>query len=245
MLLANNIINDALALIGYISFGEAPEAEASQLAARTLNGMLADFAIQEDINPKLSTATINSPLSSGEGQYITVGSADPLNDIPFDIMDLVTVKVQMGGIIYNLTRISNEEYLALSLKNIPGVPTYYSFDYQEPQGKIFLHMAAMSGFSAIVSYRPRLTQIVNNQTTILLDSYWQECLTYNLAARMYPFLPGPAGLDPQIIYMAKSTVAHIRQRNAKMNMKKARPAFFSGSQQSDSFWTSPFNNMVG
>lgn len=244
MLLANNIINDALGLLGYISFGEAPEAEASQLAARTLQGMLAEFAIQDQINPKIVTTTIDGPFAVGNGQYITVGSANPANEIPFDIMDIVDVKVQMGQVVYNLAEITYEEYQARSLKLVPAVPTYFAFDYQEPDGKIYFHLGAMAGLKAIIMYRPRLTQIVNNQSVINLDLYWQQALTYNLATRLYPYLPGPTGLDPQIIYIAKSSISHIRQRNSKMNMRKARPAYLNETPQSSSFWTSPLSSGI-
>lgn len=242
MLSANTIINDALSLIGYVAFGEAPEAEAAQLGARTLQGMLADFSISGLINPKLRTATITMPFEeSSTGTYMTVGSADVTNDIPFDIMDLIDVKLNLGPIVYNLEQISYEEYMALSLKTTPAVPRYFAFDYQEPQGKIYLYMSAMSGFTATVIYRPRLTQIVNNQSLIDLDLYWQQALVYNLATRLYPHLPGPAGLDQNIIYFAKKSIEHIKDRNHKMNKHKAIPGYKSNNKYTDSFWTSPLS----
>lgn len=241
---ATNVINDALGLIGFISFGEAPEAEAAALASRTLQGMLADFSIRESVNPKITTVGLSTPFADGN-IYATVGSADNGNDIPVDILDIVDVKIQIGQVMYNLVQISYDEYQGLSIKTAPAVPKYFAFDYQEPQGKIYFHLAPMSGLNVVVMYRPRLTQIVNNQTMIALDLYWQQALVYNLATRLYPFFPGPAGLDPQIVYVAKSSLDHIKARNSKMNMKKARPGYITNRPGSNSFWTSPLNDMVG
>lgn len=243
MINANTVINDALTLIGYTAFGEAPEAEASQLGARLLQGMLADWSIHENINPNIRVANVASPYNAGNGQYLTVGSADPTNDIPFDIMDIVNVQVSNGNLVFKLVQISYEEYMLLSMKNVGSIPQYYAFDYQEPQGKIYFHLANLSGYTAQVIYRPRLTQVVNNQTILNLDMSWQQALTYNLATRLYPALPGLSGLDPQIIWVADNSLKHIKNRNTKMNMKKARPAFSSGGRGYGGYWMSPLNTI--
>jgi len=241
---AARLINDTLLLTGYAAFGDSPDAEASLLAARVLNDMLQEWSANGYINPKVSTKVINMPVHNadvlGATSYITTGTDSPSYDIPEEIMDLITVKVQLNNIVYNLTQISYEEYTALSLKNIPSIPQYYAYDYQFGSGKIYLHLGGLTGYTVIIEYKPRLGTLTSNQGTIALDPLYREALMYNLATRISPFLAPAGGLDQTIIFHAQNSLKVIKQRNQKFSAKKARPAFFSAGKGS-SYWSSPLN----
>lgn len=243
---AARLINDSLLLTGYAAFGDAPDAEASLLTSRVLNDMLQEWSANGYINPKIKTVVLNMPQHSadtlGSTSYITTGIDSPSYDIPEEIMDLITVKVQLNNIVYNLNQISYEEYTALSLKNIPAIPQYYAYDYQFGSGKIYLHLQGLSGYTVIVEYKPRLGTLTSNQGTIALDPLYREALLYNLATRLTPFFAPAGGLDQTIIYHAQHSLSVIKQRNQRQTAKKIRPAFYSNGKAS-SYWTSPLNTV--
>jgi hypothetical protein len=246
MIDAARLINDTLLLTGYAAFGDSPDPEASLLASRVLNDMLQEWSAEGYINPIINTMIFDMPDNPvdefGSTTYITVGSNSPTFDIPEEIMDLMTVKVQIGPIVYNLQQISYEEYTALSLKNIPGIPRYYTYDYQFGTGKIHFHLQGLSGYQVIVVYRPRIMILPSNQGNIPLDPLYREALIYNLATRVSPYLAPAGGLDQTIIYHAQHSLKVIKQRNQRATSKKVRPAFYSSGKGS-SYWTSPLNSV--
>lgn len=248
MINAARLIEDTLLLTGYTGFGDASEPDAALLASRVLNDMLQEWSANSWINPIVKTAVLNVPARSADAigavNYVTVGSDDPTFDIPEEIMDLLEVKVQLGPIVFNLNKISYQEYLALSIKGVPAVPQYYAYDYQFGSGKIYFHMAPTTGFQVIISYTPRLGTLTSNQGTIALDPLYREALLYNLATRVMPFLAPTAGLDPTIIYHAQHSLKVIKNRQRINKSHKARPAFFSGGKGS-SYWTGPLNTCSG
>lgn len=249
---AARLIEDVLLLTGYTGFGDASEPDAALLASRVLNDMLQEWSANSWINPLVKTVVLDVPARPaneiGAVNYVTVGSdgAGTPNalDIPEEIMDLMEVKLQLGNIVFNLNKISYQEYLALSIKGTPAVPQYYAYDYQFGSGKIYFHMAPMTGYKVIVTYTPRLGTLTSNQGTIALDPLYREALLYNLATRVMPFLAPTAGLDQTIIYHAQHSLNVIKNRQRINKSHKARPAFFSGGKGS-SYWTGPLNTCSG
>jgi hypothetical protein len=243
---AARLIEDTLLLTGYTGFGDASEPDAALLASRVLNDMLQEWSANSWINPIVKTAVIDVPAVApdaiGAVNYLTVGSDDPTFNIPEEIMDLLQVKVQLGPIVFNLNKISYQEYLALSIKGVPAVPQYYAFDYQFGSGKIYFHMAPMTGFKVIVSYTPRLGTLTSNQGTIALDPLYREALLYNLATRLMPFLAPTAGLDQTIIYHAQHSLNVIKARQSRNKSHKVRPPFFSAGKGSG-YWNGPLNTV--
>jgi hypothetical protein len=239
MIKANEVITNAMYLIGIKAVGESLDAGEADIGAEFLGNMLEEWAIKDNINPKISTLSL---VSDGKGTY-TVGANDPLNDFPVDIMEIVSVRALQGGVVYDLAEITYDEYMAISMKNINGVPTYYSFDYQEPVGNINIYSRPVPGMTLMLIYRPRLTQVINNQTNIMLDRMWKQCLTYNLATRLAPMYPDVAkNLDSTIVYHAKTSYANMRARILKMNTPIARTGY-NTSSNGNSWYTSTLNNI--
>lgn len=239
-----SVIKDTLLVTGYAAFGDSPDAESANLASRVLNDMLQEWSANGYINPTIKTVVMDLPTHEpdalGATTYIKTGADSLSADIPEEIMDLITVKVQLGPIVYNLTQISYEEYSALSIKSMPGIPKYYSYDYQFGSGKIYFHMQGLTGLKAIIEYKPRLGTIRIPQGTIALDPLFREALIYNLASRLTPYLG--TVLDQNIIYHAQHSLKCIKERNQRQTAKKVRPSYYSQSGGS-SFWTSPLNTI--
>lgn len=245
MINAARLIEDTLLLTGYTGFGDASEPEAALLASRVLNDMLQEWSANSWINPKISTVVFDvTPRAEdaiGGVNYVTVGSDDPTFNIPEEIMELIEVKVQFGQVVYNLSKISYNEYLGLSIKNVPAVPTYYAFDYQFGSGKIYFYMAPMTGYKVMITYTPRLGTLTSNQGNIALDPLYREALLYNLASRLSPFLAPTGGLSQDIIYHAQHSLNVIKNRNHASRSRKARPAFFSSGKSG--YWNSNLNTV--
>lgn len=250
MINAARLIEDTLLLTGYTGFGDASEPDAALLASRVLNDMLQEWSANGWINPLVKTVVLDVPARSADAigavNYVTVGSdgAGTPNalDIPEEIMDLMEVKLQLGNIVFNLNKISYQEYLELSIKNTPAVSQYFAYDYQFGSGKIYFHMAPMTGYQLIITYTPRIGTLTSNQGTIALDPLYRQALLYNLATRVMPFLAPTAGLDQTIIYHAQHSLNVIKNRQRVNKSHKARPAYYSAGGGS-SYWTSTLNTV--
>ena len=215
------ILTDALALVGFVSFGEAPEAEASALAVRTLNGMLLEWSTKSIYSPAQYDKTCPS---NGSTTYV-LGSSDdvPTPDFATAPKDIRQVSIeQPGGVVVWATgtlRTLADWALAMP-KTIQGIPSTAFWDFQQGQSRLYLFPAAPSGYLIRVVGNADIPTIKNTQGEIDLPNEYQEALVYNLAKRLVPFMPpsadaNPAALD-EIRFIANTSLSGIKRRNQMM-----------------------------
>lgn len=236
-----DVITDALSLVDFAQFGEAPEAEAEKLAVRTLNGMLGEWSTKNLINPKFTSIAVTPQVND----RVTLSATPPTGvtpDVGIDFFNLSGVTAELGPVVYTLSPISLYEYERLSIKQIVAPPSLYAFDAQSPVGTIYLYPRPLASMLVRITGTPRIGATAAQQTIDLDDAYY-EGIVYNLACRLYPHLKRDVGIDQEIIYIAKTALTGWRQRNIKMRQKKARTGFAQG-QTGSGYWTSPLNTVT-
>lgn len=236
-----DVLTDALSLVDFAQFGEAPEAEAEKLAIRTLNGMLGEWSSKQWINPKYVSLTC-TPANNDHvyiGSDLTTGVTP---DIAVDFMLITGVTAEMGSVVYTLSPISLLEYEQLSVKQNIAPPALYAWDAQFPMSQMWLYPSIMAAMVLRVTGVPRIGA-TGAQSTIDLDSSYYEAVVYNLACRLYPHLKRDTGIDNSIVIIAKTALQGLKQRNIKMKAQKARTGIGQGGYMGSGYWTSPLNTV--
>lgn len=224
------ILSDALALVGFVSFGEAPEAEASALAVRALNGMLLEWSTKSIYSPAQYDKTCPS---NGSTTYVLGSSVDvPDPDFATAPKDIRQVSVEQPGgvVVWNSGAPRTLADWALTMpKTIQGIPTRVFWDYQQGQSRLYLFPAAPVGYLIRVVGNADIPTIKNAQGEIELPDEYQEALVYNLAKRLMPFMPpsadaNPAALD-EIRFIANTALSGIKRRNQMMRFDSIQSDF--------------------
>lgn len=236
-----DVVTDALSLIDFIQFGEAPPAEAQALAVRTLNGMLGEWSTKRYMDP-LQRSYDCVPVNPGKIIIGTDTTTTPAPDIVADLTYIDSVMAIQGQIVFRLMPRSLAEYMELSVKTLTSIPRIYAWDYQKPNGTIWLYPQALSNLALRVVGMPKI-DLTGSQSTIALDDTYSEALVYNLAVRLYPHLKRDAGIDQTIVEIARRSETGLKDRNRRMRMRRARVPFGSTGADS-SYWLSPLNTVT-
>lgn len=245
MVYAADLITDALSMIDVVAVGETPNAYWTQLAVRLLNGLFGQWQTKGIYNPlqvigEFKTVT-NTPI-------LTIGYdlTDPLNpilgDIPVMFGDISDVQIQLGPVVYRVTKGPIGEYYAKSIKQSVSIPNFYAVDYQLPITKMYLYPSPQTGLTVRVIGSKKIELIKTSQEATVFDEIYRDALLFNLAASIYPFFKTESGIDKEIIYKAKASVEGLRAKSIAMKMKNLRNPYFSPSAD-QSYWTSTLNTV--
>ena len=238
---AYNCIVDALSILDAVQLGEAPEAGVGMLAVRTLNRLLGEWSTKPYINP-LQAYYVQAPANS---DHLIVGT-DTTTETP-DILtyfaEITSVSARMGSVVYKMRSVTLADYQETSVKQTTAPPRIWAWDRQSPNSNIWLWPRALSGISLCVVGTPKLPTISNPQDTLDLDSTWEEAITANLAARLYPFFRRDNGMDKELEVQANKSLDGLKRRARKMLNRPASSAY-GASGVSDDYWNSPLNTVT-
>ena len=215
---ALDVITDALSLVGFTSCGEAPEAEASALAVRTLNRMLLEWSTKSVYSPAQYD---QSCPSNGTASYL-LGDVDggPTPDISTSPKAIMQVTIEQGIVVWPTSLGTLADWHKIMPKTIQGVPSSAFWDYQQGQSRLYLWPIPVSNMTVRIVGIQDIATIRNAQSEILLPADYEEALVYNLAKRLMPHFPPSADANPkaleEIIFIANSSLSGIKRRNANM-----------------------------
>lgn len=229
-MIAYDLINDALALVGFSAFGEAPEPEAAALGMRCLNSLLAEWSTKAHMNPRQFVGTF---VSTGTPS-ISLGTGGNISTNPVDIAQ---VTVESGPTVWRVRPQTLAEYQRTYNKTTPGVPRFCAWDRQAPLSQLYLFPVPPAGYTIKVVGRDAIPSITAPQSTLSLPDYYAEAVTFVLAKRMLPFMPSTN--DPAVIAKieegAASAVNGIKALNRKMRDQRLVSDLAPG--RDSSYWT--------
>lgn len=179
----NDIIQEALELIGVVAAEESPVAADVATADRSLNMMVKGWVAkginlwrQTEGSLSATAATASFTMGAG-GDYTT---ARPLR--------ISSARISVGGVETPLQEMSRQEYYDLPLKTSTGRPSGYYYDPQLSLGKIYLWPTVASGITATLKFTYQRTvedfDAAGNEPDFPQE--WFEAIAYNLAARLAP-----------------------------------------------------------
>jgi hypothetical protein len=303
---ANDIVQDALALVDIVSPGEAGDPWFSLLAVRLLNGLLSEWALKGLYNPLQTYAqfdangngtytvgTDDSLVKLSNTKYTVVGTVDVngtyyqstsnngqtvkysvqgtgtkyslvvnedtngtfyaiaggysqqlVGDFPTNFVSISRLQCDIGQVTYSPRVITMAEYQALSVKNINAPPTVWAWDYQQPISTLYIWPRPLTHMTIRLIGSPSIPMVANTQSNIQLDQMYYIPLLYNLATKLYPYLKRDNGIDPEIIYQARSSMAALRSRVMAMKSRHVNVPFGNKNGVQD-YWTSSLNTVTG
>lgn len=229
------VIQQALQLIGAVSFGESIEAPVSQSSLMQLNSMLRKWS-NNYVNYKAYDYTFTT---SANTPVITMGSANngefpgpAYGDILERPASIEQVDVIMGTLTFPVRIKSYPEYTRLPIKNVVSIPATAYFKEGMPFDELWFFPQVPSGYSIRIVGKSYLPQYTNISNSIVLPPEYVEAIIYNLALHLAPMF----GQNPAtgIIQMANSALKHIKQRNVINNMPRSINDFGAGA--ASNFW---------
>lgn len=116
---ANNIIQDALALIDVVAPGEDADKYWSELATRMLNGMLGEWSQKGYYNPTQAFSTLQATTTK---DYFTLGIDDSLRTLSEDTYSIVETLDPAGTYYKYLNTVDGKTYTKYS--NVGSGSTY-------------------------------------------------------------------------------------------------------------------------
>lgn len=152
---ANDLIAGALRIISSITPGEAIPGDEAGSALIMLNDMIGSWSAESNMPAFKTTETF--PLVLGQPSYqIGTGGSPDFNTVrPDEVVDGFFTDTN-SNIDYDLEIITKEQYDAIALKTIGGIPYWLMYDPQYPNGKLYIYeTAGTANFTlTLVSLKP-------------------------------------------------------------------------------------------
>jgi hypothetical protein len=178
----NDIITEALELIGVVAGGETPSATDVATADRSLNMMVKGWQAK---GIQLWRQTEGSLTATALAASFTMGTGGDFTSRPLRI---TSARLSISGIETPLREMSRAEYFDMPLKTATGRPTGYYYDPALTLGKIYLWPTVATGVTATLkfSYQRSLEDFDAAGDEPDFPQEWLECIAYNLAVRLAP-----------------------------------------------------------
>jgi hypothetical protein len=178
----NDIIQEALELIGVVAAEESPAAADVATADRSLNMMVKGW-MAKGIN--LWRQTEGSLSVTAATASFTMGTGGNFTTRPLRV---TSARLRVSSIDTPLQEISREEYFSMPNKTATGRPSCFYFDPQTNLAKIYLWPTLASGITATLEFSYiRMTEDFDAAgNTPDFPQEWFEAISYNLAARLAP-----------------------------------------------------------
>lgn len=195
MIQANQIIDDALALIDVQAVGESAERDWGKLGVRLLNALLSDWATRGLYNPELVTAefTPKSPISS-----FTIGYDDDVKGIGNTLFDITDTQDDINGTFYKTvngdvisysTTGSGSKYILTINSSTTGefvkTNTGYSMRAVGDIPVQFAHIERIQVDNGVVTYNPQQITVGEYQSLSVKQS--QSAPQYWCSDFQFPF----------------------------------------------------------
>lgn len=172
----NEIIEDALSILGAIAEGEPFTDDMKVRGARSLNLMIKDW--QKDVD--LWIKTRGTLTAETDKESYTMGSSGDFTTRPLRILDM-QFSQSSGDIPMNAY--TREEYFELSLKSSPGTPTNFYYDPQLTTGKLYVWPTLASGNSGSFkfTYARQVEDFDSSTDNPDFPQEWLLAITFGLA----------------------------------------------------------------
>lgn len=183
----DELIKDALLLIGELGEEEEPTAFQIAYGSRVLNKMAKAWQAHGLQLWKILQATV-TPVT-GDYQYTLGATGQVVMNRPLRIIDAYRRETSTATDIV-LTKMTREEYFDLTDKDVQGTPVNFYYDPQTPNGTMHIWPAPDSSFASKftlqILYHSPTEDFDNALDEADYPQEWLEAITYGLAVRLAP-----------------------------------------------------------
>ena len=169
---ARKIIEQTLRVLSVIPEGETMSAAQGQDALDAMNQLLAAWSALDYFVPALVTQTVT-----------TSTSPVALTIRPSSIQDAY---ISANGVDVPLSILQDQEYDAIPLKTVVGLPRSIFWDRLYPVSSLYLYPVPNATYTITLRCNDRLTSIATLDTDVGLPPEYERALKYNLAIDLAP-----------------------------------------------------------
>jgi hypothetical protein len=221
-LTAQDIIVDALSLVGATQLDQTPPAWEMNKALRALNRMLRAWSAQK-LLVRASTKEDHT-LTAGTASY-TIGSGATIDTVKPIRITYAYVQ-DSDGMDHPLDIIEVAQYLCYRDKSEQGIPGYLAYDPGAPQqdthtGTIYLYYSPNKAYTLYFVSQKILTEFADLTQEFTFEEMYEEAIVYNLAIRLWPLYRKPTEMaPPHITEIAGNGIRAIRAVNSTQSKSK-------------------------
>jgi hypothetical protein len=214
---AQEIIVEALGIIGAIAIDETPETSELNAALKSLNMMIDSWGAQSLM--LRDTTTVTHALTAGVNSYTIAASAAVITAAkPIMVVDAFTR--DGSDIDTPLSIIQRQEYNSFSQKSdSDSTPQYLYYDsgsLSTALGTIYLYPPPDDGNTLYMDYTAYLSNLATLATTVTLEPAYYEALSYNLAVRLFRrYHDAKVAIPPDVVALAVSSKRIVEAMNSK------------------------------
>ena len=216
ILQVQDILKDAMGLIGVIEIDETPSSSDMNLALRVCNMMLDRWSSQHLM--LRSETEITFTVTGGKAEY-TIGPTSSDITAP-RILSVHSGYVTDAQTDHPIEIITRAVYDNMQDKNISqSRPIYVAFEAGSaqqtvPKGTLFFYYTPDKSYPVLLQCDTYLNEFVNFTDTVTFEPAYYECIVYNLALRLFRFynsakMPVPA----DIVMIANNSLSNIKTLN--------------------------------
>lgn len=213
-----DIIRDAMGIIGAIEMDENPSASEMMRSMRIANTMLARWSTYKYLMRALTQIQI--PLQSHQGYY-RIGEtpdADVIMEKPVSV-DSGFIRDAKGlDVVVDVIPIKSYEQNILNTQVMPASPVI-AYDPGETaqdkhEGTIFISPPPAGGETLIIRAQRIITQFENLNDEILVEPIYYEAIIYNLAVRLFRHFHVTGEIPIDVMAIAANALKSIETTNA-------------------------------
>lgn len=206
--IALDLIQSAMRLIGALEAEEIATAAEASDALAVLNDLLEDWSTE---NLTVFSTTKQGPfaLTPGVATY-TIGPAGTFNG--FRPITIESAYVSFQGIDYPVQEVDNQQYDALALKTQGSpIPLWLNYTPKFPLGEITLWPVPSSTATLTLTCNLQFTALANTAASISYPPGYSKALRYALACELAPEYG--LALRPDLARTAQDAKADIKRQN--------------------------------
>ena len=205
MATAQDIIKDAMGLIGAIGIGETPTDAELQEGLTKLNNMLGTLSNNRAVIYARTEESFT--LTQGERAYeIGTNTTRPISIESAYIRDSDSRDTP-------LKIITEDKYNGIPDKSMEGLPYCLLYDSQHPSGHIYLYFVPDSAYTLVLDSWKPFTAFASLTTIVAFPPGYEEMFTYNLTKRLAPRYG--LTVTPEVREIARDTLRALRSVNSE------------------------------
>lgn len=177
-----DLLTGSLRLIGAANPGEALDAVAAKDALDALNDLIEGLNLEHLTNPT-GVNRVDVTCVAGQAMH-TIGTGGNFN-VPRPVV-IDKAYVIINGAEYPVEVVDDDEWAAIPLKNLSGIPTRLFYEPGFPLGQIFLHPKPAQAYALALwcwDALPTYTMADLNQQLVLPPGY-RRMYRFNLAVEL-------------------------------------------------------------
>lgn len=207
MAAAIDIIKRAMRLCRVYDIGQEPSADEAQDGLDALNAMLDSWST-ERLMVYVNTS-VSVPFAIGVSSHTVGPTGDVVTPRPVQVTE--ATYVSYNGIDYPIQLINQEEYNALPLKTIQGIPSFLYANMELPNVTLYLFPTPGQNVTLKLVSQDALTEFPDLTTDVSFPPGYEKALAYSLAEEIAPEFG--VQLDPQVVKTAMISRKKIKRIN--------------------------------